>query len=241
MTIFAQFFAFFGFTFVILQYLQLVRGDAPLVAAISVLPLAAAMMPTARLAPYLVAKAGARTVCAAGLTLVATGLVILAQLDAASPYPLMLAGLLVLGAGMGAAMTPATAAITEALPPQQQGVGSALNDLSREVGGAVGIAVVGSVLASVLPQPPGPVRGRGAGRRPRPRVGRARRAARPADRRPRRDGVRERHAHRAHLRGGRGAGGGDRRRGDAPAGAPPVGGPRRARRAGRLAVVIRLT
>jgi len=96
-----------------------------------------------------VAKAGARTVCASGLALVAAGLVVLAQLDASSPYPLMLAGLLILGAGMGAAMTPATAAITEALPPQQQGVGSALNDLSREVGGAVGIAVVGSVLASV--------------------------------------------------------------------------------------------
>lgn len=148
-SIFAQFFAFFGFTFVILQYLQLVRNDSPLVAAVSVLPMAAAMMPTARLAPTLVAKAGARTVCASGLALVAAGLVVLAQLDASSPYPLMLAGLLILGAGMGAAMTPATAAITEALPLEQQGVGSALNDLSREVGGAVGIAVVGSVLASV--------------------------------------------------------------------------------------------
>ena len=49
---------------------------------------------------------------------------------------------------MGAAMTPATSAITGALPPAQQGVGSALNDLSREVGGAIGIAVIGSVLTS---------------------------------------------------------------------------------------------
>jgi MFS family permease len=60
----------------------------------------------------------------------------------------MAAGLVVLGAGMGAAMTPATSAITEALPPAQQGVGSALNDLSREVGGATGIAVIGSILTS---------------------------------------------------------------------------------------------
>ena len=148
MSIFAQFFAFFGFTFVILQYLQLVRDESPLVAALSLLPMAAAMMPVARLAPTLVAKTSARTVCASGLTLVAAGLAILSQLDAASPYLLMLAGIMVLGAGMGAAMTPATAAITEALPQQQQGVASALNDLSREVGGAVGIAVVGSVLAS---------------------------------------------------------------------------------------------
>ena len=50
---------------------------------------------------------------------------------------------------MGAAMTPATSAITEALPASQQGVGSAMNDLSRELGGALGIAVVGSVLSSV--------------------------------------------------------------------------------------------
>jgi MFS family permease len=55
---------------------------------------------------------------------------------------------MVLGIGMGAAMTPATKAITEALPPAQQGVGSALNDLSREVGGAIGIAVFGSILAA---------------------------------------------------------------------------------------------
>ena len=50
---------------------------------------------------------------------------------------------------MGAAMTPATAAITEALPQAQQGVGSALNDLSREVGGALGTAVIGSVVTAV--------------------------------------------------------------------------------------------
>ena len=60
----------------------------------------------------------------------------------------MAAGLVVLGVGMGAAMTPATTAITEALPPSRQGVGSALNDLSREVGGAIGIAVIGSILTS---------------------------------------------------------------------------------------------
>jgi len=60
----------------------------------------------------------------------------------------MAAGLIVLGVGIGAAMTPATSAITEALPSSQQGVGSALNDLSREVGGALGIAVIGSILTA---------------------------------------------------------------------------------------------
>src|SRR4029079_3610835 len=61
---------------------------------------------------------------------------------------LLVGGLVPLGIGMGAAMTPATSAITEALPASQQGVGSAMNDLARELGGALGIAVVGSVLSS---------------------------------------------------------------------------------------------
>jgi EmrB/QacA subfamily drug resistance transporter len=144
-----QFFAFFGFTFVSLQYLEGVRGYAPLVAALAVLPLSATMMPAARLTPALVARFGPRAVCVAGLLLVATGLIILSRIGTDSPYLLMLAGLVPLGIGMGAAMTPATTAITEALPLAQQGVGSALNDLSREVGGALGTAVIGSVVTAV--------------------------------------------------------------------------------------------
>ena len=97
-----------------------------------------------------------------GLVLIAGGLVVLAQLDASSSYWLLLAGLLPLGAGMGLAMTPATAAITGALPSAQQGVGSAMNDLARELGGAIGIAVLGSIMQATyrghlhlqgLPQP----------------------------------------------------------------------------------------
>ena len=148
-SIFIQFFAFFGFTFVVLQYLQGVRADSPLKAALLVLPLSAAMLPTARMTPKLTARFGARTVCVAGLVLVAAGLAVISQVGIASPYWLLLAGLIPVGVGMGAAMTPATAAITEALPAAQQGVGSALNDLSREVGGALGIAVVGSIVTAV--------------------------------------------------------------------------------------------
>ena len=74
---------------------------------------------------------------------------IISRVGTGTPYLLMLAGLIPLGVGMGAAMTPATAAITEALPQAQQGVGSALNDLSREVGGALGTAVIGSIVTAV--------------------------------------------------------------------------------------------
>ena len=158
-----QFFAFFGFTFVALQYLEGVRGYAPLLAALAVLPLSATMMPAARLTPRLVSRFTARTVCVIGLLLVAAGLMVLSRIGTDSPYLLMLAGLVPLGIGMGAAMTPATSAITEALPLAQQGVGSALNDLSREVGGALGTAVIGSVVTAVyrtsleLPGAPAPV------------------------------------------------------------------------------------
>jgi EmrB/QacA subfamily drug resistance transporter len=144
-----QFFAFFGFVFLVLQYLQLVRGESPLVSALSLVPMALAMMPAARVvAPRLAARAGALKACLLGLLLITTGLLVLSRLDGTSSYWLLLAGLLPLGAGMGLAMTPATAAITDALPAAKQGVGSAINDLARELGGALGIAVLGSLLQS---------------------------------------------------------------------------------------------
>jgi EmrB/QacA subfamily drug resistance transporter len=158
-----QFFAFFGFTFVSLQYLEGVRGYSPLLAALAVLPLSATMMPTARLTSRLAARFGARTVCVTGLVLVASGLVIISRVGTGTPYLLLLTGLVPLGIGMGAATTPATASITEALPQAQQGVGSALNDLSRELGGALGTAVIGSIVTAVyrsslrLPGAPAPL------------------------------------------------------------------------------------
>ena len=107
------------------------------------------MMPSARVvAPRLTSHAGAMRTCLLGLLLIGTGLVVLSTIDGDSSYWLLLTGLLPLGAGMGLAMTPATAAITDALPAAKQGVGSATNDLARELGGALGIAVLGSLLQS---------------------------------------------------------------------------------------------
>ncbi len=145
----AQFFAFFGFVFLVLQYLQLVRGDTPLVAAVSLVPMALAMMPAARvIAPRLAAHAGPARVCVLGLVLITSGLVVLSRMGTTGSYWLLLVGLVPLGAGMGLAMTPATAAIADALPLAKQGVGSAMNDLARELGGALGIAVLGSIVQS---------------------------------------------------------------------------------------------
>lgn len=145
-----QFFAFFGFIFLLLQYLQLVLGDSPLIAALSLIPMALGMMPAARIvAPRLAASIGAGRACALGLLVASGAFVYLSTLDAASSYWPLVCGLVPLGAGMGLAMTPATAAVTDSLPADKQGVGSAMNDLSRELGGALGIAVLGSILQSV--------------------------------------------------------------------------------------------
>src|SRR3984885_13133736 len=81
-----QFFAFFGFTFVSLQYLEGVRGYTALIAALAVLPLSATMMPAARLTPRLVTQFGARSVCVIGLLLCALGLFILAHVGTDTPY-----------------------------------------------------------------------------------------------------------------------------------------------------------
>ncbi len=148
LSIFIQFFAFFGFTFVVLQYLQIVRGYSPILAAVSMLPLSAAMILTTRRISILAANVGPRRLCLAGLALIATGMLVLAQIGEHTSYLLQVAGIIPLGVGMGLAMTPATTGITEALPAAEQGVGSALNDLSRELGGALGIAVIGSVLTA---------------------------------------------------------------------------------------------
>ena len=148
LSIFMQFFALFGFIFIALQYLQFIRGDSGLISALSMLPMSATMLPTSRLAPALMTRLGTRTVSAAGLTLIAAALIVLAQLTSTSSYWLLAAGLILIGAGLGLAMTPATSGITSALPAARQGVASALNDLSRETGGAVGIAIMASILTA---------------------------------------------------------------------------------------------
>lgn len=146
LSILVQFLAFFGFIFLFLQYLQLVRGYSPLEAAFAMLPLAFGIMPGARIAPRLAAKLGRTRVAGLGLSLLVGGLVLLWRVDLGTSYWILGPSLWVTGIGMGLAMTPATAAITDALPPRQQGVASAVNDLARELGGALGIALLGSVL-----------------------------------------------------------------------------------------------
>lgn len=157
----AQFFGFFGFIAIFMQYLQLVHGWSPLKAACALLAMPLGLMPTARLAPRLLPRLGQAKLCGAGLLLMATALYWLSRSNIDTPYWQLAVGLLPLGIGSGLAMPPATTAITEALPDAEQGVASAMNDLARELGGALGIAVMSSVLTSTyrsqlqLPEAPG--------------------------------------------------------------------------------------
>lgn len=141
-----QFLAFFGFIFIAMQYLQFVVGYSALKAAAAMLPFAAVMIPLARNAPRIAARIGANRAGAIGLLLMAAAMVMFAQLAVEIDYLVFAAGLVVLAAGLGLSSTPATTAIVDSLPVEQQGVASAVNDTSRELGTALGIAILGSVV-----------------------------------------------------------------------------------------------
>ena len=148
LSITVQFFAAFGFLFLLLPYLQLAQGYSPLQSSAALLPMALVVIPLSRVSPMLAARAGVRLTGAAGLTLMAAGFAVLATLETGSSYWHVFAGLIPFGAGMALAGAPATTAIVASLPRERQGVASAVNDVSRELGGALGIAVLGSVFNS---------------------------------------------------------------------------------------------
>jgi EmrB/QacA subfamily drug resistance transporter len=146
LTITAQFFAAFGFFFIALQYLQFVVGYSPLRAAVALLPLPIVLIPLARRAPFIAQRVGFRRLAPLGLVLMACGFLVISQIEVEMTYWLFASGLVLFAAGMALAGTPATTAITASLPPSKQGVASAVNDTARELGSALGIAILGSVL-----------------------------------------------------------------------------------------------
>jgi EmrB/QacA subfamily drug resistance transporter len=146
LTVMVQFFASFGLFFIILQYLQFVVGLSPLRAALTLLPLPIVLLPLARNAPRVARRIGFGRVAPVGLLLTTLGLLVLSRITVDISYWVMVTGLVVFAAGMGLAGTPATTAITESLPQTKQGVASAVNDTSRELGSALGIAILGSAL-----------------------------------------------------------------------------------------------
>lgn len=148
-TIMVLFFALFGFLFLATQYLQFVLDLSPSAAGVRVLPYAGAMILFATTSGRLVAGFGTRRVVTAGMVLFTAGLAVAATVSAGGGYGRVAVAFVLLGAGMGLAGAPATESIMGALPADRANVGSAVNDTSRELGGALGIAVVGSILSSL--------------------------------------------------------------------------------------------
>ncbi len=142
------FMSMFGVMFLVTQYLQLVRGYTPLGAALRLLPNAPLMILIAPLTPRLSVRFGAHKTVAAGMVCVGSGLLLLRALDLTTPFPFILGALMLSTAGFALAMSPMTASIMSAVPSRRAGAGSATNDASRELGAALGVAVMGSLAAS---------------------------------------------------------------------------------------------
>ncbi len=140
------FFALFGAMFLLTQYLQSVLGYSPLQAGLRLAPVALTLVVAAPLASLIVERVGTKLVVVAGLSIVAIGLGMLSRLTVHSGYLPVLITILVAGLGMGLTMSPATEAIMGSLPQREAGVGSAMNGTDIQVGGALGVAVLGSVL-----------------------------------------------------------------------------------------------
>jgi EmrB/QacA subfamily drug resistance transporter len=142
------FFALMGVMFFLTTYLQSVLGYSALETGVRVLPIAAGMILASKLSVSMTRVLGTKLVVAAGLGTVAVALAMVARFDVDSSYLEIAMALGTIGQGIGLAMSPATEAIMGALPRAKAGIGSAMNDVVREVGGTLGIAVLGSILTS---------------------------------------------------------------------------------------------
>ncbi len=143
------FFALFGTLFFVSQYLQFVLGYSALQSGVRLLPVALALMVAAPLSAKLVGRFGTKKVVTLGLLLTAAALLLFSRATGTSGYPLIGAVLVIIGIGMGMAIAPATDSIMGSVPPEKAGVGSAMNDTTREIGGALGVAILGSITAAV--------------------------------------------------------------------------------------------
>ncbi|WP_189872146.1 MFS transporter [Streptomyces bluensis] len=143
------FFALMGVTFFSVFYTQSVRGYSPLHAGLLLLPLAVAQMVFAPRARLVVDRFGNKAVCTAGLLTVAAMLAAFTALEADTPIWVLEVIFFFMGTGMAHIMTPVSVVIMQALPREKAGSASALSNTFRQVGGALGIAVLGSVLSTV--------------------------------------------------------------------------------------------
>ncbi|WP_064741943.1 MFS transporter [Hamadaea tsunoensis] len=142
------FFALFGTLFELSQYLQLVHGYSPLVAGLGAMPFAVTMATASATSALTTKRLGVRGAVITGLLLVAAGLAALSTTSTGTPFATIAASTAVIGAGMGMLMAPASLEITGSVPGRYAAMAGALNSVTRELGGVLGIAVIGTIVAA---------------------------------------------------------------------------------------------
>ncbi|HLJ99750.1 MAG TPA: MFS transporter [Streptosporangiaceae bacterium] len=142
-------FALQGFIFLITQYFQFIKAFSPLGTGVRLLPVAAAVAVASVLGTKLAVRVGNKMIVTSGLVLFAAGTLWTATFPVSASYSMIAVQMVILGTGMGLTSAPATEAIMGAVPKAKAGAGSAVNDATRLFGGTLGVAVIGSVAASL--------------------------------------------------------------------------------------------
>ncbi len=145
----SAFFALFGFIFLITQYFQFVRGYGPLESGLRTIPVAVSIAAASVIGPLVVERIGTTRVVAGGLVSMGIGFLWVSTASAATPYTEIIGQMVFLGVGLGFTTAPATESIMGSLSVDKAGVGSAVNDTTRELGGTLGVAILGSVFNSI--------------------------------------------------------------------------------------------
>ena len=143
------FFALAGFVFLITQYFQFLKGYAPFSTGVRILPVAICIAVGSLVGVRLAVTVGNKAVVATGLFLVGVSFAWVSTASTATPYIEIVGQMVLAGLGMGLTTAPATEAIMGVVPKEKAGIGSAVNDATRELGATLGVAIIGSVYASL--------------------------------------------------------------------------------------------
>jgi hypothetical protein len=144
-----SFFALSGFIFLVTQYFQFLKGYGPLSTGVRLLPVASCVAVSSILGARLAVRVGTKVIVAAGLLSMGAFYLWVTTTSVTTSYATIAAQMVVLGTGMGLTSAPATEAIIGVVPTAKAGIGSAINDATRLLGGTLGVAVIGSVYASL--------------------------------------------------------------------------------------------
>ena len=143
------FFALFGFVFMVTQYFQFLKAYSPFATGIRLLPVAISVAIGSIVGTKLALRVGNKAIISIGLGSISIAFVWVSTASVATPYLEIAGQMILLGTGLGLTSAPATEAIMGVVPKEKAGIGSAMNDATREFGGTLGVAVIGSVFASL--------------------------------------------------------------------------------------------